>query len=399
MSLRQNTWKLNQWYDQDVAGNVSYSGTQDLFGWGSNTYGELGQNNTTKYSSPVQLAGSWTTALSSGGTNNTETVVFVGGGGISGSVWAWGRNSSGMLGQNQAPAQLSAVSSPVQIGSDTTWAQAFCGSGTVVGTKTDGTLWTWGYNDRGQLGQNQNSPTGSYSSPTQVGTDTTWDSGDAKIAQGTSPNTYAIKTDGTLWAWGGNSYGSLGQNNETQYSSPVQIPGTTWSTLANGGGHSIGAIKTDGTLWSWGYGAVGQMGQNNVTHYSSPVQIPGTTWATIKFTAKMSIGTKTDGTLWTWGKNDKGQLGQNQSSDNAHCSSPVQIPGTTWATDPISVSYAYPNSMGAIKTDGTLWTWGNNQYGMLGHNSETRRSSPKQVPGSWSGGVGVKYSVFGQQLL
>ena len=91
----------------------------------------------------------------------------------------------------------------------------------------------------------------------------------------------AIKTDGTLWTWGWNDYGALGHNNTTDYSSPVQIPGTTWKSVTansflNNGNSSMFATKTDGTLWSWGYNAIGTLGQNNRTYYSSPVQIPGT---------------------------------------------------------------------------------------------------------------------------
>ena len=86
----------------------------------------------------------------------------------------------------------------------------------------------------------------------------------------------AIKTDGTLWAWGNNYDGQLGQNNQTYYSSPVQIPGTTWDSFAGTTAYSQGVTKTDGTLWVWGAGSKGELGQNNVTKYSSPVQIPGT---------------------------------------------------------------------------------------------------------------------------
>ena len=90
---------------------------------------------------------------------------------------------------------------------------------------------------------------------------------------------HAIKTDGTLWCWGGNGQGHLGQNNRTAYSSPVQIPGTTWKNVVSFS-NGAAAIKTDNTMWSWGYNAQGQLGINNTTtqRYSSPVQCPGTTW-------------------------------------------------------------------------------------------------------------------------
>ena len=184
---------------------------------------------------------------------------------------------------------------------------------------------------------------------------------------------------GELWSWGYNSYGTLGQNNRTNYSSPTQIPGTTWTHVING--DLTSARKSDGTLWVWGANVYGELGQNEGTnaHKSSPVQIPGTTW-----TGKLSVfnryvyNVKSDGTLWAWGENSKGQLGQN---NRTHYSSPVQIGSdTTWS----KVEASYTGAFG-IKTDGTLWGWGDNEYGQGGHNNTTEYSSPVQIPGTnWS---------------
>lgn len=91
---------------------------------------------------------------------------------------------------------------------------------------------------------------------------------------------HVLKTDGTLWAWGLNNYGQLGLNNRTQYSSPVQVPGTEWSKVASGS-YGGTALKTDNTLWVWGDNANGTLGQNDITLYSSPVQIPGTNWINV----------------------------------------------------------------------------------------------------------------------
>ena len=95
-----------------------------------------------------------------------------------------------------------------------------------------------------------------------------------------------------LFAWGHNGGGRLGQNNTTYHSSPVQIPGTTWSSISGGNFHSL-ATKTDGTLWSWGYNAQGQLGQNNITNRSSPFQIPGTSWSSIDAGNNHSLATQT----------------------------------------------------------------------------------------------------------
>ena len=139
----------------------------------------------------------------------------------------------------------------------------------------------------------------------------------------------ATKTDGTMWTCGENGSGQLGVNNKTKYSSPIQVPGTTWSANQGTGGTGYNIwIRTDGTLWSAGTNGGGQLGQNNETQSSSPIQIPGTTW---KYATgadqNNSFGVKTDGTLWVWGDNGNGELGIN---DRTARSSPTQVPGTTW---------------------------------------------------------------------
>ena len=148
-------------------------------------------------------------------------------------------------------------------------------------------------------------------------------------------------SDTALMAWGANNSGTGGYNlpGQARRSSPVQIPGTTWSTMANHGGSVLYAsfgVKTDGTLWSWGsqqeggdiLGVLGQNGPGNVS-YSSPIQIgSGTDWSITRIGYKFVAALKTDGTLWTWGKNDNGQLGVN---NRTQYSSPVQVPGTSWS--------------------------------------------------------------------
>ena len=197
---------------------------------------------------------------------------------------------------------------------------------------------------------------------------------------------WAIKTDGTLWAWGNNNYGGLGDNSRTRRSSPTQIPGTTWSKVSSAA-YATFATKTDGTLWSWGYNIYGQLGQNDMgspsnpsNSRSSPTQIPGTTWNDVSSGNYFGMATKTDGTLWIWGLGSDGRLGQNAAGGPASRSSPVQIPGTTWA----SIA-GEREAVIATKTDGTLWTWGNNDWGQLGQNNLVKYSSPIQIPGTaWS---------------
>jgi len=381
---KPGVWGLDQTYNKINQGSIwNYSAFGDagtLWSMGYNNGGDLGQNNRTKYSSPVQIPGTW---------------KDIGGVKSDGTLWSWGYNSIGALGLNDTTNR----SSPVQVGSDTTWNSSHGmidnsdSEKEAFGIKTDGTLWAWGWNHIGQLGLNDAGGPGptpsqrqnSRSSPTQI-PGTTWPTtGYNKFGWSLSYlSSAAIKTDGTLWVWGASWQGALGQNSETYYSSPVQIPGTTWKSISRGLSYSFTATKTDGTLWAWGKNEYGSLGQNNTTRYSSPVQIGSDTdWDITSGGSSTGSAVKTDGTLWVWGYNRWGQLGQNQDTPTsipAHtsCSSPVQIPGTTW-TRPVQMP---TNSMGAMKTDGTVWVWGFYNGGALGQNYPANYHSPVQIPGA-----------------
>ena len=177
-------------------------------------------------------------------------------------LWLWGSGTDGRIGDNT----IINRSSPVQIGSVTTWSKIAGGSGQSAAIKTDGTMWFWGKNDNGQLGQNDLTY---RSSPIQVGALTTW----SQVAGG-QLHSGAIKTDGTMWLWGRGSYGQLGDDAVIARSSPIQVGAlTTWSLINSGNSGSTGAIKTDGTMWLWGINTYGQAGDNTAIRRSSPVQI------------------------------------------------------------------------------------------------------------------------------
>ena len=280
-----------------------------------------------------------------------------------GTLWSWGYNGYyGEVGLNNR----TYAGSPVQIGSFSNWSKVYCGTDHSLSIKTDGTLWSWGRNGFGQLGQND---TTHRSSPAQVGSLTTW----SQVAGGDS-HSLALKTDGTLWCWGYNAYGQLGLGDRTYRSSPVQVGTlTNWSQVAGGFGHSL-AIKTDGTLWSWGNNYPGQLGLGDITNRSSPVQVGSlTNWSQVfSSNGSSSSAIKTDGTLWSWGSNSYGKLGLNDTTSR---NSPVQVGTlTTWS----QIACGYYHSL-ALKTDGTLWSWGGNSYGRLGLGDFTHRSSPAQI--------------------
>jgi alpha-tubulin suppressor-like RCC1 family protein len=368
------------WYGKEV---FDFMGSgSDLFTWGYDTYGAGATNSRPERSSPAQVgsSGSGWNYLYDGCQGNLTNFYSK----LDGSLWSAGYNSRGQLAQNDRITR----SSPVQI-PGTTWSTSSVVSRfTPVFPKTDGTLWGWGRNSFGELGLNSRLEN---SSPVQVGSNTNWSS-----TVGTHNITTALKTDGTLWSWGYNEYGQTGDNSRTNRSSPTQIgTDTTWAKLpissheAAGG---CGAIKNDGTLWVWARQFFnGQLGlnQTGATSYrSSPTQVgTDTTWSNIATGNKSTMVTKTDGTLWMMGDNEFGALGQN---DTVKRSSPVQIPGTNWHLSEFR-GIGGEASL-AMKQDGTLWTWGTFSSGRRGLNSQVEYSSPVQIPGTWDsigGGAAV----------
>jgi len=382
-ATEKGVWDLQEVRDKQLAGEWSYTGATNLYVWGQNYSGQLANNTTfAGRSSPIQVG--------TGADWDKDKIrfgrYFWTGIKTDGTAWVAGTNENGILGQNKTPGfgagQQYAISSPVQLPG--TWSRLPGGYEATTGVKTDGTLWSWGLNENGVLGLNQ-AHDGRISSPTQIGSGTDWSNSDVYIDL-----CLAVKTDGTLWSWGNNFYGGGGRNDRTARSSPTQVgTDTTWDAdNIAGSAYGASALKTDGTLWAWGYSPTGNLGlnQGNTVPYSSPVQVgTDTTWSKIDTGTNIAIGLKTNGTLWMWGSNSYGALGQNNTT---YYSSPVQIPGTTWN----DCAAAHKAGAGR-KTDGTLWTWGNDDEGMGGRNNKNptggRVSSPTQVPGTdWS-------SIFG----
>ena len=332
---------------------------QELWAWGDNTYGLLGNNSITGTSIPAQtISGGTNWKQVSTGTLSTAAIK------TDGTLWTWGINIAGSLGNNDSLNR--SKSSPIQTVSATTdWKQVSVGHTFTAAIKTDGTLWMWGFNDCGQLGDGTRV---SKSSPVQtIAGGNNW----KQVSVGFA-HTAAIKTDGTLWLWGCNPYGQLGDNTTTNKSSPVQTisAGTNWKQVSSGTSIT-GAIKTDGTLWIWGQNSL----IDGTGSFSSPIQNSAcaTNWKQIEIGNTHAAAIKMDGTLWTWGYNPFGQLGTNNTTTY---NTPTQTiaGGNNWKQVSLGEKHT-----AAVKTDGTLWAWGYNYYGQLGTNDTVYTSSPVQT--------------------
>ena len=339
---------------------LDFFATGNLWGWGRNDSGQLGDNSLTQRNSPVQTVAyghDWQTV--SCGQDFSMGIK------ADGTLWGWGKNSSGQLANgtndnNTSPTQANSNSPP--------WKTVTCGQNFSSGIKADGTLWTWGGNNGvGILGINNTTP-----SSRNVPGETSLGGNDWKLVSAGFSHILAIKTDGSLWAWGENTFGELGNNSTTTSLLPIQIGANlNWDKISCGENFSA-AIKTDGTLWTWGLNGSGQLGDNSVVDKSSPAQTKaaGTNWKQVSCGNTHVAAIKTDGTLWTWGLNSSGQLGDNSVIDK---SSPAQTNtgGTNWR----QVSCGGFHTV-TIKTDGTLWGWGENFYGAVGDDTTTNRTIP-----------------------
>ena len=310
-----------------------------LFAWGSNVYGQMGDNKLIG-----AVSGSWTQI--SVGPSHMAAIKSTGG------LFTWGTNGSGQLGLNNTMN----TSSPSQVGSGS-WSNVSAGANHTLAVASNGTLWAWGNNEFGQLGNNISGAFNGRSSPVQIGSNSNWSRAVASNTTDSSPiqvQSFGITTNGNLFGWGRNDYGTLGDLTSTHRSSPVQIGSSlSWNNVASANGTTL-AI-TSSSVYSWGNGADGVLGTNTTLHRSSPVQI-GTIAANTSNKQTISVGfnsaaiINSSGTLFTWGTNSSGQLGD---STITHRSSPVQIGVTGGWT---SIQMGRSNAV-ALKSS-TMWGWG-----------------------------------------
>jgi alpha-tubulin suppressor-like RCC1 family protein len=333
--------------------------------WGLNTGGQLGLGDADNrfFPTPMGTETNWA-AMAAGGYHTLALKTDPAGGGT---LWAWGSNFYGQLGMGTVQYDNW---EPWQVGNDLDWSQLTAGYSHSIALKTNGTLWGWGYNFLGELGP---MPGGSdyILTPTQIGTDSDWD---AVIADGDASGGHnlARKTNGTIWSWG--------QKNLTKLPPACVGTDSDWSMLAAGADHKL-VLKINptggGTLWSWGSNSYGQLGLADNINRDNPAQIGITSdWFFMSAGSYHSVAIKTNRTAWTWGYNEFSQLGL---GDTINRDIPTQV-GTDLDWSIIAAGGGMDYLIGGhcigIKTNGTLWAWGSNDYGQLGFGDTINRNIP-----------------------
>ncbi|WP_223654297.1 RCC1-like domain-containing protein [Hymenobacter psoromatis] len=321
-----------------------------LWSWGMNSNGQLGDGTTTDHLTPAQVGTDSTWQRVAVSSSNTYALKR------DGSLWSWGANSSGQLGTGTTGADQCL---PGRVGTGLEWGSVTAGEGFALALQRDGSLWAWGTNSDGQLGDGSTSP---RPSPGRVVGASSW----RHVTAGAS-HVVAIQQDGTLWLWGYNGQGQLGNGQQTGIThgnAPTAVPhqlGTahTWVSGA-AGAYNSGAVQQDGTVWTWGYGYfLGPGLSSQLTPQPVTLPVPA---RSVGLGARTTLVVACDGTLWGYGYSYYGELGDGTYSPH---DSPARLTaGHTWTQVVMGQQHAV-----ALQPDGSVWAWGANEVGALGHPS------------------------------
>jgi alpha-tubulin suppressor-like RCC1 family protein len=373
-----------------------------VWSFGSDNSFQLGNDPVTSanQSSPVKVLGL-------GGTGQLSGVVGVAAGGNAslalakdGSVYAWGQNSNGQSGDNKAadPTKVPVkVHGPGDVGFLANIVGIAEGRYHSLALKNDGTVWAWGRNLYGQVGDNTNTDANERDTPVQVHGpgDSGFLTGVVAVGAG-NYSSYALKADGTVWGWGLNDNGQLGDNTITERDTPVQVHGpgdvgmlTNIIQIAPQR-HQVTALRNDGTLWAWGSDTDGELGNGDTTKADehTPVQVVGE-GGTGFLTGVVSVGeaghhtmaVKANGEVWDYGRNSNGQLGDDKANGNTAEITPVHVKGLggTGFLGGVESLIGGDHFGLAVRNDGSLAGWGENFAGQLGDASTTERDHPVLV--------------------
>jgi len=327
-----------------------------LYAWGvAGTRGRLGDGSPSadrNVPTPVAVVGTDTWRYVDANEVNSAGIQS------DGTLWCWGSNENAQLGNGTTTVGTQANPTPLKVNADTDWVIVACGGNHTMAIKTDGSLWAWGRNNDGQLGLD--SSTNRFPTPQPVGTDKDW----VSVSCGTS-HTVALKNDGSMWTWGYNASYQLGQDNTATLRAPKQV-GTlnAWRKATAGPDHCM-ALQADGTIWGFGSGNYGRLG----TGATSSVRIPTKpqnvglgTYRDVSAGWWNSIAIQTDGTIWGCGDNDFGLLGTGTTGDKTSFTKATTPAGVT---DFVRVSVGRGIGM-ALRSNGELFTW-SDKYNENGH--------------------------------
>jgi alpha-tubulin suppressor-like RCC1 family protein len=352
------------------------SAGRSLYAWGSNSHGQLGDNTFTDRNAPVQIqintVNEWVSVSARG--NHTVAIKF------GGTLWAWGENTYGQVGNGggavqPVPAQIIVGG---QNGTPLTWATVAAGTDHTLAIATDESLWAWGRNDAGQLGV---SDTDDRLVPARVGSASDWLDVDGGGAHSVGIRRVGdSSTAGSLWAWGDNSEAQLGNDSGTPSWVPIQVgTETTWKRVIAGEFH-VFAVNAEQALWGWGRNARGELGiaQNVAGKEEAPVRVGNVSlqWAAADSGSAHTVMVTADGRLFVSGLNLYGEIGNGQIAKKLQPSR-VSALVSSWAGANLAAGW---NHSAAVAPDGRLWTWGSNAYGQLGDGTFVDRDVPVEIP-------------------
>ena len=326
-----------------------------VLSWGNNTNGQLGDSTTINRSTPVRVVG--LTGVVAIWARGSHSLALSGG-----SVWVWGANGLGQLGDGSyqdrsSPVRLSALNDVLALSA---------GGGFTLALRRDGSVWAWGANSSGQLGDGTRTApfTGRTTPALVIGL-----AGIADIRAG-GEHSLARKADGSVWAWGNNNLGQLGDGTTAERLTPVQVNGLTGALqIAAGFGHSL-ALKGDGTVMAWGGNGYGELGDGTFIDRLLPIPLGGLSGTTSIATGFLhTFALIAGGTVVAWGNNDYGQLGDGSTRQRL---TPAPVNGISNVR---AVAVGDQHSV-ALRSDGTVLTWGDNASGQLGNGARIFRSTP-----------------------
>ena len=383
-------------------GTIVMKSDGTVWAWGLNAYGKLGigqdPTNFVRATVPMEVHG----AGNNGFFHSISTIM---GGEVhnvalksDGTVWCWGWNSFGQLGDGTTNDEYVPVQTGLNAVPPLTSVTKLGGRPYfTLAVKSDGTIWAWGMNRYGQMGNNTVNPLTGPQVTVPVLVSNSWPGGAVNNPKQVTCGYQfgaALLTNGTVWTWGSGSHGELGDGATTANYTPVQVPNLTNIVAISAGWFHILALRSDGTVWDWGNNVNGELGDGTAINRFSPVQaLNVSNIASVSGGDAHSTALASNGVVWKWGLNDLGELG-NGSTNSSPNSFPAPILadqyGAGFSNIVLASARDYHNI--AVKADGSVWMWGANDQGQCGNGTTNATWRPTPVVGLGSR-VGLPVNV------